>query len=135
MKHLSIIRYVLLAVSALLVIVWALFMPNDSVDAMLYWCYALMAIAVGLLIILPTANMIKNPKGAMRSMIGLAIVVVLCVVFYSMGSAEPVPNSGGGFFEDRFTLKISDTGLYMTYVALAATILIAVYGEIRNSLK
>ncbi len=134
-KFLAILRYTLLAVSALLVLGWVLFMPSESVDSMLYWCYALLFAAIALIIILPLVNMIKNPKGAVRSMVGLVIVVVLSAVFYAMGSDTPVPNSGGGVFDDPLTLKISDMGLYLTYVAMAATIIVAVGGEIRNSFK
>lgn len=135
MKHLSIIRYALLGISALLVLVWVFFMPQDDVDLMLYWCYLLMGIAVLLLIILPTVNMVKNPKGAMRSLIGLAIVAVLVVAGYSLGSDAPVAKADGTFFDNPTVLKLSDAGIYLTYVAMAVTIIVAVFGEIRNAFK
>lgn len=133
MKKLSIIQYVLIAISVITVALF--FVGASDVDLMLIWGYILLAIAVAAVIILPLINLAKNPKGAVRSMVGLAIVVVLAIVCYALSSDVPVVNSAGGFFEDPFVLKISDTGLYLTYIALAVAILALIGGEIRNAFK
>lgn len=135
MRFIPILKYVLLGISAMLMLAWIFILPAGNVDALLYWCYGLLGLAVALIVVLPLANIIRNPKGAMRSIIGLSVLAALSVVFFSLGSQEPVVNSAGGFFDERFTLKISDMGLYLTYVALAATVVVVVWGEIRNSLK
>ncbi len=133
MKFLPILKFVLAAISVVLVLVF--FLGWVDVDAMLIWNYVLLALAIALIIILPAINMIKNPKGAIGSLIGLAIIVVLSGITYAMASDTPVVNSGGGFFEDAMTLKLTDVGLYLTYISLAAAVLVAVLGEVRNALK
>lgn len=136
MKLLNLIRYALLGLSVLVVLAWIVMGAQDAqVGMMLWWGFALLVAAVALIVLLPLVNMIKNPKGAMRSMVGLAIVVVLFVLFYALGSGEAVPKSAGGFFEDVVQNKLSDAGLFMTYAAMAGTIIAAVLGEVRNAFK
>ena len=133
MKNLSIIQYILIAISVITVAMY--FLGLGDVDPMLIWGYILLGIAVAAVIILPLFNLVKNPKGAVRSLVGLGIVVVLAAICYALSSDAPVVNSAGGFFEDSAVLKISDTGLYLTYIALAVAILAAIRGEIRNAFK
>ena len=133
MKNLSIIQYILIAISVITVAMY--FLGLGDVDPMLIWGYILLGIEVAAVIILPLFNLVKNPKGAVRSLVGLGIVVVLAAICYALSSDAPVVNSAGGFFEDSAVLKISDTGLYLTYIALAVAILAAIGGEIRNAFK
>ncbi len=133
MKNLSIIQYILIAISVITVAMY--FLGLGDVDQMLIWGYILLGIEVAAVIILPLFNLVKNPKGAVRSLVGLGIVVVLAAICYALSSDAPVVNSAGGFFEDSAVLKISDTGLYLTYIALAVAILAAIGGEIRNAFK
>ena len=133
MKQLSILKYVLLGVSFLTVLLF--FVGATDVDLMLRWAYVLLGIAVVLTIVFPVLNIIHNPQGTKRSMIGLAIVVVVLGLAFMLGSDAPVPNSAGGQFDDSLLLKLSDTGLYATYAAMAAAIVAAVAGEISNIFK
>ncbi len=135
MKHLPIIKYALLGVSTLLFLIWVAFQPLESVDAQLYWCYGVLALSLLLIIVLPMINMVQNPKAAVRSMLGFGLVVVVCLISYALGDGSPVVNSGGGFFENAAVNKMTDAGIYLTYVALVATIFVAIFGEIRNSFK
>lgn len=102
---------------------------------MLIWAYILVGVAVAVTILLPLFNLIQNPGGAVRSLIGLAVVAVITVVCYALADVTPIPNSGGGFFESPLELKLSDTGLYATYIAIAVAIIVSVVGELWNSFK
>lgn len=133
MKYLSIIKYVFLATSALVVALF--FLGATEVDLMLYWAYALLGLTVAAVILLPLINVIKNPAGAMRSLVGLVIVAIVLGVSYALASDTPIPKSAGGFFENSTELKLSDMGLYATYFAMGATILIVIGGEIKNIFK
>lgn len=133
MKYLSIIKYVFLAISALVVIIF--FLGVTDVDLMLYWAYVLLGLSVVAVIVLPTINLIKNPSGAVTSLIGLAIVAVVLGVSYAFASDMPIPNSAGGFFDNPGVLKLSDMGLYATYFSMVATIVVVVGGEIKNIFK
>ena len=96
MKNLSIIQYILIAISVITVAMY--FLGLGDVDPMLIWGYILLGIAVAAVIILPLFNLVKNPKGAVRSLVGLGIVVVLAAICYALSSDAPVVNSAGGFF-------------------------------------
>lgn len=134
MKYLSYIKYLFLAIS---VVIMALFAAGigDGVDYMLYWAYVLLGLCIAAVIILPLMQVIENPKGAVGSLLGFAAVAVVVGVSYALSTDVPVVNSAGGMFENPFELRLSDTGLYTTYFTLAATILVSVGGEVRNMLK
>lgn len=133
MKYLSIVRYVLLIASALSVILY--FTGGVDVDLMLYCAYAFVGIAAVIAIISPLFIFAQNPKAALSSLAGIAVVAVVIIAAYSLSSDMPIPNSAGGFFEDSAVLKISDTGLYATYAALVAAIVSIVGGEIMSLFK
>lgn len=137
-KILAITKYALLAISVV-ALAYVMFSGEESVDSavglILNWAAILLGLAVVATVVLPLLNLAQNPKGAMRSLIGIGIVVVVLAIAYAMSSTEPVVNSAGGFFTDPTMLKITDTELYTTYIALGAAILVVVAGEIRNSFK
>lgn len=136
MKNIKYIKYAFLLISVLTLLYFVV-SPNveTAVSVMLRWAYISLGLTVLVTILFPLVNLITNPRGAMRSLIGLGIVVVVIAVCYALSSTTPVPNSAGGFFEDAAVLKLSDTGLYAGYVALAATVLVVIGGEIRNAFK
>ena len=140
MKYLSIIKYVLLALSAVSILLLPVMGGMEggvdkSVGLMLIWAYVLLGLTIVITLLMPLVNLIKNPGNALRSMLGLGILVVAIGVCYALSSDTPVVNSAGGFFEDKLALRLSDTGLYAAYFALAATIVVVIFGEIRNSFK
>ncbi|MCD8101608.1 MAG: hypothetical protein LUD76_03625 [Alistipes sp.] len=133
-KILSLLKYLLLAVSVVAVIVVAV-NGEDGVGFILNWAYIMFGIGVVVTILLPLFNLAQNPRGALRSLIGLAVVVVVVGIAWAMASTEPVVNSAGGYFTNHGELKISDTGLITTYIAFGLAVLVVVLGEIRNSFK
>ena len=134
MKYLSKVKVALLAVSAFSVLAYFVGLLSD-VDMMLRWAYVLLAVAVLATVLLPLLAIAKNPKSAVRTLIGLAIVAVVVVVAFALASDAPVVNSAGGFFEDKLTLKLSDTGLYATYAAFVVAIVTIIGGEIIRIFK
>lgn len=134
MKYLSIIKYVALAIGALSVLLLPI-MGDASVSIMLNWMYVLLFATIAVTLILPAINLIKDPKAAVSSLIGFLFVAVVLVISFVFASADPIPNSAGGFFDNWLELKLSDTGIYATYIALAISVIFIVFGEIRNSFK
>lgn len=134
-KSLSLLQYVLIGVSALSVATMFFLTDDQSVGIMLIWAYILMALAIGITVVLPLINLVKDPQGALRSLLGLAVIVVVLGISFAISSDEPIINSAGGFFENSMELKLSDTGLFATYAAMVVAIVVVVGGEIRNSFK
>jgi hypothetical protein len=104
----------------------------------LMWGYALLVTAIVSVICAAIKGTITNPAGLKNTLIAVAIVVV--VVGAALGVALShdglvVPNSAGGVFDDPFELAISETGIIVTYIVAAATILVTIFGEVRNALK
>ena len=139
MKYLSIVRYILLLLG-LVAVVPVFFASTEgglslTIGMGLMLSYILLGLAVVTVVLMSLFNVIQSPKGSMGSLVGVGMVILLAVVCYALGKSDPVVNSGGGFFTNPFELKLTDMGLYMTYVALVIAILAAVYGQIRNAFK
>lgn len=133
MKYLSIIRYILLVVS-FLVVVFYFAGITTNVDTMLNWAYLLLGISIALAIVMPTFNFAKNPQGALRSLLGLVVVVVVLAVAYSMSDATPVVTPAATY-DNEMALRLSDTGLFTTYFAFGAAIVSIVVLEVYNMFK
>ncbi|MDE6483020.1 MAG: hypothetical protein K2L01_04595 [Rikenellaceae bacterium] len=139
MKYLSIIRIVLIVISVAIVAIAFLTQgsaPEPNVDAMLRWTYAMVGIATLCAVLLPLINIAKNPKSAVRSLIGVAIVAVIVLIAYALSDATPVytPGRAEGY-TDALELRLSDTGLITTYLALGIAVVSIVVTEVYNLFK
>lgn len=131
--------YVLYALFAIIGIVLVLFFgvgfnnPNAAglnepqyTDALIYLKYALVVITIVLAIFAGLfqfiASLKDDPKGAVKTIVALALVIALIVVCYGMGSTEPVMVNGEPF-TDTMWLKVTDMFLYSMYaLGVLATI-------------
>lgn len=134
-KITSIILYVLLGLGVLSVIPTFIY-GADGVDYMLYYTYVLLGIAILSAVVMSVVNIGKNPSGGKMALVGIAVVVAVLIVSYFLSSSDPIPVKGGKeFYEDTFGLMVTDMGLYTTYFALGAAIVVTFVGAIRNSFK
>ena len=94
------------------------------------------AVALVLAIMFPLINIISNPKGAMRTLIGVVAMLVIFFVSYLLSSDAPVPNpAANGYFTNSAVLKLTDVGLYAGYAIFVIAILVILWGEIRSAVK
>lgn len=137
MKYLSIIRYVLILVSVLVVVVPFIqgSSTNIDVDTMLRWTYLLVGLTLATIIVMPIFNLAKNPKASVRSLIGLLIVGVAFAIAYSLSSSEPIEATAIKIYDNPLELKLSDTGLFMSYVAFGLAIISILFGEVYKLFK
>jgi hypothetical protein len=140
MKLLSIIKYLILAVSVVLAVgvmvsAEGTAMQGMFLDAVLYWSYGLLGATVLGVIVFPLINLVKNPKGAMRSLFGLALLVAVLLIGFALSSAEPVVTAANHVFDNVLELRLSDVGLYTAYIVFAASILTIVVTEIIKVIK
>lgn len=132
--------YVLYALFAIIGIVLVLFFgvgfnnPNAAglnepqyTDALIYLKYALAAITAVLAVLAGLfqfgQSLKDDPKGAVKTVIALVLVIALIVACYAVGSTDPILVNGEPY-ADGFWLKITDMFLYSMY-ALAALATIA----------
>lgn len=134
-KALIFTLYGLLALSIVFAVLAFTLPDYGGVGIILTWTYILAAIAVLSVIVFPLLNIAQNPKAAMRSLIGVGIVIVVVGVAFALSSADPIELSDKTVADNAFDLRLTDAGLYTTYFAMVAAIVVTIYGEIRNSLK
>ena len=60
-----------------------------------------------------------NPKGAVKSLAGVALFVAVLVVAYGMGSDAPILMADGTEYTDASWLKLADMTLYAIYFLVA----------------
>ena len=115
------ILYTLMAITVVFVV--AFFFNKDAVlDSFLYYAYFLFGITLLAMICLPIINLIGNPKGIKKILFSLLIVVVLVGVSYLLSSGDPLVNKPN-LVTSESALKMTDTGLIMTYFLGAAAVL------------
>lgn len=136
MKYLSIIRYALLIVSVLVVTIPFLTQTGaePEVDTMLNVAGLFLGITAFLAIVLPAFNLAQNPKGAVRSLLGFALVAIILGICYSMSDGSPVITPAETY-DNVVELRLSDTGLFATYIAMAVAVSSILILEVYNMFK
>ena len=93
---------------------------SANTPALMYLMYGMFAVTVIATLIGAIAQfggaLKDNPKGAVKSLLGLILLVVLLIVTYNIGSSETVVLGDGSEYSDVTMLKVSDMLLYSTYV-------------------
>jgi hypothetical protein len=138
-KMLNIVMGVLFAITLALV-GWAVISGGSGVSISwnLLWGYTLLVVAVVSVLWAAIKGTITNPAGLKNTLIAVAIVVVVVGAALGISLSHDglvIPNSAGGVFDNPFELVISETGIIVTYVVAAATLLVTLVGEVRNVLK
>ena len=138
-KMLNIVMGVLFAITLALV-GWAVISGGSEVSISwnLLWGYTLLVVAIVSVIWAAIKGTITNPAGLKNTLIAVAIVVVVVGAALGISLSHDglvIPNSAGGVFDNPFELVISETGILVTYVVAAATLLVTLFGEVRNVLK
>lgn len=138
-KILNILLVVLIAVTvALLVYAIATGGSETAISLNLIWGYVLLVGAALSVVYCAVKGMVKNPAGIKKTLASVAIIVVVvgAAVAYALSNAGlAIRNSAGGVFDDPFELVITESSIIVTYVAFVATVIAAVFSEIRNALK
>lgn len=134
------ILYVILAIS--LVIVGLFFFggedPNPLVpdmsqpvytDPLIYLMYALLIVAIIITLIAAVyqfvMNFIDSPKDAIRSLVGIIVLVGILIVTWAAGSDQAlVMPAYDGTENVPFWLKLTDMFLYTIYIMMAVLILL-----------
>ena len=142
MKWVKYVEYVIFAIS-IVCFASLFFLPkvehmgnmHANCEWMLWWMYGIVIIGIIAALISPIKNMLTNPKAAIKALVGLVLAAAIIGGCYALSSAVPVPNSAGGFFEDVFDLRFTDTMLYLAYLALGGGVLAILAGSFKSAVK
>lgn len=122
------ILYVLFAVS--LVFIISFFVNQEAtLDAFLYYTYALVGIAILATLILPLLNLKSNPKGLKRILMTLVLTVVFVGLSYVLASSDPLAVKINVEASDN-TLKLTDAGLILTYILSVGAFIAILSGSV-----
>lgn len=104
------------------------------IDILLYVGYGLIFLAVGSAIIFPLIQGLQNPKGLVKSLIGVGALIVLFIVGYALSSSAVTTSwEAKGITEG--TSKLVGAGLIMFYIVLIVAALGLIYSEISKAFK
>lgn len=105
-------------------------------SSLLNWSYILCGIAIIAAIIFPIVRLFTRPKEALKSFLGLAVVVVLVLIAYAMADGTPMKIIGySGPDNVPSMLIFSDTIIYTMYFLFIAAILAILGTEIYRRMK
>jgi hypothetical protein len=143
----SITLYVIIGITAILILLFFaggyvsgtkgtnLAEPLNT-DYILIWNAALLVIAIILTIVFTVLSLLMNPKRALRSLIILGVVAIIIFISYQFASGEPLKLVNyNGPDNIASTLKIVDTGLFLSYFLLIIAFGAILYFEISQAFK
>jgi hypothetical protein len=143
----SITLYVIMGISVILMVLFFAggYVPGTkgtnmaepvNTDYLLLWNVILLVAAIVLALVFTVVSLLMNPKRALRSLIILAGTGVIIFISYQFSSGEllKLVNYTG---PDNVpsTLKMVDTGLFLTYFLLIVAFGAILYNEISTALK
>jgi len=106
------------------------------IDIMLFWAYALIAIAVLAIVIIGIAITAKNgAKGLIR--LGAVVLggVALVAIAYLIAPGNEAVGLISAKAPDVATLKLTDTVLILTFLACGASVATILYSAISNAIR
>lgn len=104
------------------------------IDAGLYFSYVLFFIALGAAIIFPLLYVIQDPKGVIKSLVGIVGLVVLFIVCYALSGNE-VTAKYASLGVGEASSKLIGAVLIMFYLTLLISIVGIIFSEISKALK
>ncbi|HBG25097.1 MAG: hypothetical protein A2X17_02560 [Bacteroidetes bacterium GWF2_41_61] len=132
-KFIKYLSYILLGLAVVITI--AFFTNKDGmIDTFLGYAYILFGVAIVLALGLPLMQMVGNPKSIKKVIYSLVLVVVVVGFSYMIASGDPLTTT----LENEptaATLKITDTGLIITYLLFFVSISAIVAGGVINMVK
>ena len=136
--------YVLYVMFAAILVVLGLFYfggdaQGDAVlmSVLMYGLFGIAVVATVAAFLFQFGTALKdNPGNALKSLIGVIVLVAVVVIAWAMGSDEPLNIPGyDGTDNVPFWLKITDMFLYSIYILFGATVLAIIFSSIKKKLS
>ena len=97
----------------------------EHTETLMFLMYAMLAVCVLVTVVGGLAqfatSLKDDPKGAVKSLVALALFAAVLIGAYVMGSEEPLTMADGSQFTDVTMLKLSDMMIYAIYLLLGVT--------------
>ncbi len=110
---------------------------TPAVNLNLMWGYALVAVAVAATILNALYGMLKSSGGLMKTLLSFAVVaaVILGSYFVAAGHTVQITNIADGGYFDAGSTVISETSIYIAYIAMAGVVIASIASEVINAFK
>ncbi|MBK5278860.1 MAG: hypothetical protein JJE09_08355 [Bacteroidia bacterium] len=106
----------------------------ELVDIGIYVVYLLTTLAVVGAVVFPLFHIVQNPKGLVKSGVGVVSLALIFIIAYSLsGSEVTVKYTTMGVGEG--SSRVIGAGLIMFYIILMLTVVGIIYSEINKALK
>lgn len=136
MKLAKYLKWILLGISAILLVVFFLLPHNTASDAMvdtyIIWAYILVAIALVLVLAFLLIDVSKTKKSLITFLALIVGAIALVAICWLLAPGGEVATNAD--YTPQVS-KFSDAALYVTYVMVAASILAIVASAISNAIK
>jgi hypothetical protein len=136
MKLAKYLKWILLGISAILLVVFFLLPHNTAsdpmVDTYIIWAYVLVAISLVLVLAFLLIDVSKTKKSLFTFLALIVGAVVLVAVCWLLAPGGEVATNA------TYTPKVSkfsDAALYVTYAMVAASIIAIIWSAISNAIK
>lgn len=143
----KILKIVTIVMFAITVVILGFFIFGGEVPDQIYttpvytasllnWAYILFIIAVVAALIFPIVRLFTRPKQAMKSFIGLGVLVIVVLIAYAMADGTPmniIGYSGPDNVPSR--LIFSDTIIYTMYILFGGAIIAIFATELMRKLR
>lgn len=148
-KFTKILLYVLLIVSAVIIVLFYvqassvnfgignignLLQSITMIDALIWATYVLIAITIIALVALSILGMVENPKTLKKTGFVVLLAAILIAISYFLASGDPIVVN----IEKQPTtamLKLTDTGLIMTYILFGVALISLCSGSIIKAIR
>jgi len=133
----SLLLYITITVTVIVVVYFFFFGSSSAgVGTILIWAYILLALGVLCLILIPILNIGANPASLRKGAINIAFIVVLFgIAFLISSDAQTVATQAMLDPPSSIAMKITDTGLFATYLLLLLAIGAILFGTLYANIK
>jgi len=138
-KYLNILTYVMIGLTAIFVIMFYIGgeIPNQAhptpvyTDLLINWAKVLFIASAALAVVFPIIQLVVNPKGAIKGLMGLVGLGLIILISYSMSDATLLDLPGyTGTDNNPASLQFADTVLYTMYILGVGTVVSILATEI-----
>lgn len=115
-KKFKLIQWLLYGLMIISAIFGILFYLNPSQpDILIYWGYALFLFAAVLTLTLSLINMMKNPKGSIKVLVILAVMIIVGIIAYSTSKNNLSATELEKYNITANGVRMVGAGLFLTY--------------------
>ena len=108
---------------------------NEAINLNLIWSYILIAVGIATALFTAVWGMVNSSKGIKGTLLSTLLIIVAAAYLIARGHTIEIPDvANGGFFPHPETV-ITEASILVTYVALGAAVLTAIFTEIYKAFK